>query len=119
MIVLMLERVPVSLRGQLSRWMIEPKANVFVGKMSAMVRDKLWETACEKSKGGAALMIHPARNEQGFSIRTHGDTNRKIVDYDGLLLVKIPKADTKSRPKTTRKVAETTEKEEETTDTSE
>lgn len=92
MIVLMMERVPTGLRGELSRWMIEPKTNVFVGRMSARVRDKLWETTCQKSKSGAALMVYPARTEQGFAIRTWGDTSRQIVDYEGLLLVLIPKS---------------------------
>ena len=86
-----MERVPTGLRGELSRWMIEPKANVFVGRVSGMVRDKLWELACAKAKGGAALMIYPARTEQGFAIRTHGETSRQIIDYEGLFLVKIPK----------------------------
>jgi len=99
MVILVLERVPVGLRGELSRWMIEPKANVFVGKMSAMVRDKLWEAACTGCKEGAALMIHPSRTEQGFSIRTWGPTSRRIVDYEGLLLVYIPKSDPKKRPR--------------------
>lgn len=92
MVVLLMERVPASLRGELSRWMIEPKTNVFVGRMSAMVRDKLWETTCKKSKTGAALMIYPARTEQGFAVRTWGETNRQIIDYEGLMLVLIPKS---------------------------
>lgn len=92
MVVLMMERVPSGLRGELSRWMIEPKTNVFVGRMSATVRDKLWETTCKKSKAGAALMIYPARTEQGFAVRTWGETSRQIVDYEGLLLVLIPKS---------------------------
>lgn len=91
MVILVLERVSAGLRGELSRWMIEPKTNVFVGKLSATVRDKLWETACKKAKAGAALMIYPARTEQGFTIRSHGETSRHILDYDGLLLVRIPK----------------------------
>ena len=43
MVVLVLERVPTSLRGELTRWMLEPKAGVFVGTMSALVREQLWE----------------------------------------------------------------------------
>ena len=35
MTVLILERVPATLRGELSRWMIEPRTGVFVGKVSA------------------------------------------------------------------------------------
>ena len=33
MIVLILERVPVGLRGELTRWLLEAKAGVFVGKV--------------------------------------------------------------------------------------
>lgn len=95
MVVLVLERVPAGLRGALSRWMIEPKTNVFIGRMSAMVRDKLWEMACEKSKGGSVLMLYPARTEQGFAIRTWGETSRQIVDCEGLFLVRIPKTTSK------------------------
>ncbi len=91
MVILIMERVPTGLRGELSRWMIEPKANVFVGKMSAMVRDKLWDKVCEKSKDGAATLIFPAPNEQGFAMRTWGSSRRELVDYEGLTLVRIPK----------------------------
>ena len=45
MVILILECVPSSLRGELTRWMLELKAGVFVGTMSAMVRDRLWELA--------------------------------------------------------------------------
>ena len=34
MTVLILERVPASLRGQLTRWMLEVKAGVFVGNIA-------------------------------------------------------------------------------------
>ena len=72
MLVLMLERVPRGMRGELSRWMIEPKANVFIGEASAMVRDKLWEMACQESKGGSAFMVYSTNNEQGFAWRILG-----------------------------------------------
>ena len=39
MIVIALERVPVGLRGELSRWLLELRPGVFVGKVSALVRD--------------------------------------------------------------------------------
>ena len=40
MLVMILEKVPPSLRGELSRWTIEPKTGIFVGKVSAMVRER-------------------------------------------------------------------------------
>ena len=91
MMVLTMERVPRSLRGELTRWLIEVKTGTFVGRVSAMVRDKLWEMVCKKVKGGGALLIHRTDNEQGFDIRTVGETDKVVVDFDGLLLIRTPK----------------------------
>jgi CRISPR-associated protein Cas2 len=89
MIVLVVEKVPVSLRGELTRWLLEPKTNVFVGRVSALVRDKLWEMVCEKVKAGAAVLVNPSDNEQGFTIRTFGNTSRSVIDLEGLTLIRI------------------------------
>lgn len=89
MVVLMLERVPAGLRGEMSRWMIEPRTGVFVGKLSAMVRDKLWEKAEKSAHGGAGIMIHASKTEQGFTVRTFGDTSREMVNMEGLWLVRV------------------------------
>ena len=88
MTIFVLERVSASLRGELTRWLIEPKTGVFVGRPSALVRDKLWEMITAKLKNGAALLITQATNEQGFSIRTAGDTSRAVIDIEGLLLIR-------------------------------
>ena len=66
MVVLILERVPPGLRGELTRWFLEPQAGVFVGRVSAMVRDRLWEKACAQAKGGGCLILYSSDNEQGF-----------------------------------------------------
>jgi CRISPR-associated protein Cas2 len=91
MVVLILERVPIGLRGELSRWMLEPRAGVFVGSLSAIVRDKLWQKAARDSKGGAGMLIFASKSEQGFSVRSFGDTTRALLDWEGLLLVHVPK----------------------------
>lgn len=85
-----MEKVPVSLRGEITRWMVELKPGVFAGNLSAMVRDKLWTYICGKTRGGAVTLLQSAANEQGYTIRTHGTTSRKIRDFDGLLLVTVP-----------------------------
>ena len=90
MVVMILQRVPVSLRGELTRWLLEARAGVFIGTISATVRDKLWEKAFSSMMGGAGMLIHNADNEQGFSVRFWGGTNRWIVDYEGLTLVRVP-----------------------------
>jgi CRISPR-associated protein Cas2 len=87
--VLILERVPIRLRGELTRWLLEPKAGVFVGRVSAVVRDKLWEKSCGQVKEGGCLMIHTSDNEQGFRVRSWGGTTRLIEDFEGLLLVRV------------------------------
>jgi CRISPR-associated protein Cas2 len=90
MIVMILEKVPTGLRGELSRWLVEPRTGVFVGHVSAMVRDRLWEK-CRKSRAaGGVLQAWSTNNEQRFRMRACGDTSRCIVDFDGLQLVAIP-----------------------------
>lgn len=90
MMVLILERVGASLRGELSRWMLEPKAGVFVGRVSAMVRERLWDRVCKDagSKAGAT-MIYRAENEQGYLLQNWGDPSRMVEDFEGLQLIRI------------------------------
>lgn len=87
MIVIVLESVPKSVRGELTRWLLEVRAGVFVGNVSAIVRDKLWEMLRQKLKGGNALLLHNAANEQGYKIHTYGESRYNVRDFDGLLLV--------------------------------
>jgi len=90
MMVVVLERVSPSLRGELTRWLLEPKTGVFIGRVSAMVRDKLWERIRGKVGEGGAVLIYSADTEQGFAFRVHGDPSREVVDFDGLSLIRIP-----------------------------
>jgi CRISPR-associated protein Cas2 len=90
MIVMVLERVTPSLRGELTRWLIQPKTGVFVGRVSARVRDLLWDKVAAAKRGGAALLIYQDTTEQGFSVRTAGRTSKTIEDFEGLLLPKTP-----------------------------
>jgi CRISPR-associated protein Cas2 len=90
MVVLILEKVPIGLRGELSRWMLEPKSGIFVGSVSGMVRDRLWEKACHDLKDGGCVMVHDSNTEQGFVIRSSGKSSRLLEDFEGLFLVRIP-----------------------------
>jgi len=92
MLVMILEKVPNSLRGELSRWLIEPHPGVFVGHVSAMVRDRLWDKCQRRLRGGGLIQIWSTNNEQRFAMRSWGLTKRQIVDYDGLSLIRIPNA---------------------------
>ncbi len=90
MVVFILENAKASLRGELSRWLFEIKAGVFTGRVSALVRDELWELVTGRIGKGSAVLIYPQRNEQGFSARIHGTPSRSLVDIEGVLLVRIP-----------------------------
>lgn len=89
MVVIIVERAPPSLRGELTRWLLEPQAGVFVGTVSGMVRDKLWEKVCGGVRGGAATLIHSSDGEQGFAVRLWGAPSRAVVDFEGLWLVHL------------------------------
>jgi CRISPR-associated protein Cas2 len=93
MMVLVLERVPKSLRGELTRWMVEVDPGVFVGKLSATVRELLWIKCLERVKGGRCCLVHRTNNEQGFSIRMAGYEDRLVRDFDGLQLVTVRSAE--------------------------
>jgi CRISPR-associated protein Cas2 len=90
MLVMILETVPVGLRGELTRWLIEPHPGVFVGHVSALVRERLWQKCAMGLKGGGLVQIWSTNNEQRFQMRTFGVTRREVVDFDGLQLIRLP-----------------------------
>lgn len=94
MMVLIVSKVRPSIRGRLTRWLIQPQSGVYVGHPSARIRDRLWEMVREEidTKGGAAVLIHPDANEQGCRILTHGETPKEMVDFEGLVLPKTRKS---------------------------
>jgi CRISPR-associated protein Cas2 len=90
MVVMILEKVTPALRGELSRWLIEPHAGVFVGHVNAMVRERLWLKCCKKSGEGGVLQMWSTNNEQHFDMRMWGGVGRRVVDWEGLKLIEIP-----------------------------
>jgi CRISPR-associated protein Cas2 len=89
MIVLTLTDCPNALRGDLTRWLFEIDTNIYVGKQSARVRENIWARVTENAKSGRAVMVYPAKNEQGFDFRVHGAAWEPI-DFDGLKLMMRP-----------------------------
>ncbi|MCX7801227.1 MAG: type I-E CRISPR-associated endoribonuclease Cas2e [Fimbriimonadales bacterium] len=92
MTVLILTAVKPGLRGELTRWLLEPKAGVFVGRLGARVRDKLWARIERDLRDGDAVLICSAQNDQGFEIRCLGDPTRVPIDFEGLTLILRKKA---------------------------
>ena len=73
----------------MSRLAIEVKSGVFVATLSARVRDKLWDRIVNKWDINA-IMIYSTNNEQSYYIRSHGDPDREVIDFDGISLLCKP-----------------------------
>ena len=91
MIVVSLTNCPPRLRGDLTKWLIELNTGVYVGNVSARVRDELWQRICEHVRDGRATMVFTTNNEQGMDFRVH-NTTWLPVDYDGIRLMLRPNA---------------------------
>ena len=89
MIVLCVTNCPPGLRGDLSKWLSEVNTGVYIGKLSAKVRDELWNRTCSSIKSGQATMVYSTNNEQGYAFRTH-NTTWVATDYEGITLMKKP-----------------------------
>jgi CRISPR-associated protein Cas2 len=89
MTVLVIPKPRASVRGLLSRWLLELSRGVFVGRPSALVRERLWSLTVEllKNKGGCVMLWNSDR-EQGYSVRMHG-TCTNVVDLEGMYLQKL------------------------------
>ena len=76
MIVLTIANCPPKLRGDLSKWLLEINTGVYVGRVSARVREALWQRVCENIRDGQATMVFTANNEQHMDFYVH-NTDRK------------------------------------------
>lgn len=84
---------PPKLRGDLSKWLCEINTGVYVGNLSARVRDAVWRRVCESLKNGRATMVFTTNNEQGMDFRVH-HAAWEPVDLDGIHLMRRPKTKT-------------------------
>jgi CRISPR-associated protein Cas2 len=89
LMVLAVTAVPPSVRGAISRWLIEAAPGLYLGSVSARVRDELWVAVADVIGDGAAVCAFPDDSEQGYRLRTAGERRRETVDFDGLTLVKF------------------------------
>ncbi len=91
MIVMSLENCPLALRGDLTKWLLEISPGVYVGQISARVRDNLWKRVCDECQNGRATMVYSARNEQHLEFRVH-NAPWEPIDFDGVRLMLHPNA---------------------------
>ena len=92
MIVLVLTAVPLGLRGDLSRWLLEVAPGVFTGRVPRRVRDRLWDRVRAGVAGGSAVLVAASgKTEQGYEVMTCGQDRWVPADYDGLTLIRKPR----------------------------
>jgi len=97
MVVIVLSAAPATLRGSLTRWLLEVSPGVFVGHLSARVREQLWELVRAYIGEGRALLIWTVRSEQRFEIASLGH-EREPVDIEGCLVMRTPYRQIAGRP---------------------
>lgn len=90
MVVIVVTACPARVKGDLSRWLLEISPGVFVGNVSARVREYLWTRVTMFVEDGRAIMVHSARNEQGLEFKVHRPA-WQTVDCDGVELILRPK----------------------------
>lgn len=89
MTVIVVAACPVGLRGHLTRWLLEISPGVFVGKVSARVRELMWVRVVEMVSTGRAIMVYGANNEQGLAFKVHKH-DWEPVDFEGVNLMLRP-----------------------------
>lgn len=91
--VITMTNCPLSLRGDLTKWMQEIATGVYVGNFNSKVREELWKRIEDSVGNGAVTMSFSSRNEIGYDFKTI-HSHREVVYSDGLPLVRIPTVDT-------------------------
>ncbi len=88
MTVFSLTNAPQRVRGLLSRYCLEVRAGLFVGRLDRRLRLRLWraveETATKKT---SAVLAWRTPDAQGYCFKSFGPGTRQPVRYDGLWLV--------------------------------
>ena len=89
MVVYILTACPPGVRGDLSRWLLEIAPGVFVGHVTARVRDRLWLRVTSLLREGRAIMVYSARNEQHLGFEVF-QPDWSVVNNEGISLIKRP-----------------------------
>lgn len=88
MVIYSVTNAPQRVRGLLSRYCLEVRPGLFVGRLDKRMRLKLWgavaEAATEKT---SAVMAWARPTAQGYAFRALGPQVRRPVRYDGLWLI--------------------------------
>lgn len=90
--VITVKNAPMSLRGDLSKWMQEIATGVYVGNFNTKVREKIWLRVNETIGNGEATLSYYCRNEIGYNFDTK-NTAQRVINHEGIPLVFLPNSD--------------------------
>ena len=96
MTVIVLNNASSYLRGSLAQYLLEIRANVFVGNLNAKVRETLWQqilVECRKEGQNIkpeAILLYSTNTEQGFHMKMEGVPYRHVRNIDSQQLIAIP-----------------------------
>jgi CRISPR-associated protein Cas2 len=88
MMIISLTSVNQQLRGYLSRFLIEINTGLYVGNVSARVRDYLCDRVTDNIGIGKAVLAWNTDNEQGFALKIIGYSDREVVNNEGIFLIR-------------------------------
>ncbi|MBQ0037925.1 MAG: type I-E CRISPR-associated endoribonuclease Cas2 [Clostridiales bacterium] len=88
-VIVVLSNCPPKLRGDMTKWLFEINTGVYVGNISARVRENLWLRITENIGRGHATMVYSASGEQRMDFRVH-NAYWEPVDYDGIKMMRRP-----------------------------
>jgi CRISPR-associated protein Cas2 len=92
MLVMILEAVPEVAKGELTRWLTPIGSGVFIGRVSADVRELLWQATVSKAGDGRIVQAWATRGEPGYELRVHGYRDALIVNIEGVPLLCVQDA---------------------------
>jgi CRISPR-associated protein Cas2 len=86
MIIIVLDKVPNSVHGKVAQSFFEIYRNVFIGNVSAKVRDSVW-SMLDQNQNVSAVMAYSYPTIQGFELLCTGNMNNKFIDIDGIKIL--------------------------------
>lgn len=89
MVVIVVDNAPPRLRGRLALWLVEVRAGVYVGDLSAKVREMVWENIEAGIGDGSAVLAWSTTSESAFDFVTLGPNRRLPCVMDGIQLVEF------------------------------
>ena len=79
MIVIVLTAAPPKIRGHLTRWLFEISPGVYVGKVSARVRELIWEQILDNIRDGRAVMVYSAPRQDRSTISSAESKRNEVL----------------------------------------